>query len=213
MTIRTATIAVIAALLLGTAPAFADEIGCEGVFKQSATLADIESAFGKENVVTGEVPGPEGTTMVATTIYPNDPARTMQVRWWDEQKVEYLAGVTLAAGDSGPGGIKVGMPIEEVQAINGEAFSLFGFYWDYGGYAGFENGKLSELPGGCVLSLRFAPTREDLPDNVMNAISGDSEFRSDMPEMLVAKVAVREVNLGYPLPEELAEGGEDAVAE
>lgn len=214
MTIRAATTAVIAAaLLLGTAPAFADEIGCEGVFKQSATLADIESAFGKENVVTGEVPGPEGTTMVATTIYPNDPARTMQVRWWDEQKVEYLAGVTLAAGDSGPGGIKVGMPIEEVQAINGEAFSLFGFYWDYGGYAGFESGKLSELPGGCVLSLRFAPTREDLPDNVMNAISGDSEFRSDMPEMLVAKVAVREVNLGYPLPEELAEGGEDAVAE
>lgn len=212
MTIRAATTAA-ALLVLATAPVLAKEINCEGVFKEDATLAEIESAFGKENVVTGEVPGPEGTTMIATTIYPSDPARTMQVRWWDETDVEYLAGVTLAAGDSGPGGVKVGMPIEEVQAINGEPFNLFGFYWDYGGFAGFESGKLSGLPGGCVLSLRFAPTREDLPQDVMNAISGDVELKSDMPEMLEAKVAVGEVNLGYPYPEELGEGGEDAAAE
>jgi hypothetical protein len=64
-----------------------------------------------------------------------------------------------------------------------------------------------------VLSLRFAPTREDLPQDVMNAISGDVELKSDMPEMLEAKVAVGEVNLGYPYPEELGEGGEDAAAE
>jgi hypothetical protein len=208
MTIRAITVA--AALLLGAAPALAEEINCEGVFKQDATLAEIEAAFGKENVVTGEVPGPEGTTMIATTIYPEDPARTMQVRWWDEQDAEYLAGVTLAADDTGPGGVNVGMPIEEVQAINGEPFSLFGFYWDYGGFAGFESGSLSDLPGGCVLNLRFAPTREDLPEDVMNAISGDVELRSDMPEMLEAKVAVGEVNIGYPYPEELGEGGEDA---
>ena len=205
MTIRAITLT---ALLLATAPTVAEEISCEGVFREDATLADIEAAFGKDNVVTGEVPGPEGTTMISTTIYPDDPARTMQVRWWDEANVQYLAGVTLAAGDSGPGGIKVGMPIEEVEAINGEPFNLFGFYWDYGGFAGFESGKLSELPGGCVLNLRFAPTREDLPENVMNAISGDSEYPSNLPEMLEAKVAVREVNLNYPYPEELEDGGE-----
>lgn len=200
-----------ALLMLTPVPLLAEEIGCEGVFKQSATLAEIEAAFGKDNVVTGEVPGPEGTTMIATTIFPNDPQRTMQVRWWDEQNVAYLAGVTLAPADTGPGGIKIGMPIDAVQAVNGEAFNLFGFYWDYGGFAGFESGTLSALPGGCVLSLRFAPTREDLPENVMNAISGDIELRSDMPELLEAKVAVGEVNLGYALPEELAEGGEEAA--
>jgi hypothetical protein len=212
MIIRAATTAVLA-LTLGTAPLLAEEIGCEGVFNQNATLAEIEAAFGKDNVVTGEVPGPEGTTMIATTIYPNDPARTMQVRWWDEEKVEYLAGVTLAEGDSGPGGVKVGMPIEQVQAINGAPFRLFGFYWDYGGFAGFESGALSNLPGGCVLNLRFAPTREDLSEAVTNAISGDTELPSDMAEVLQAKVAVREVNLGYVYPEALGEGGEDAASE
>lgn len=211
MTIRApATITFAALLALSAAPALAEEIGCDGVFNQGATLTDIEAAFGKENVVTGEVPGPEGTTMVATTIYPNDPERTMQVRWWDEENVAYLAGVTIAAGDSGPGGVKVGMPIGEVQAINGEPFTLFGFFWDYGGSAGFASGKLSGLPGECFLNLQFAPMEENLSDRVLNAISGDTELTSDMPELAEAKVAVSEVNIGYAYPPELEDGGETA---
>ena len=206
-------ILLVAALAIFATSAPAAELACEGPFAADSSAARLVETFGRDNVVTGEVPGPEGTTMIATTIYPNDPARTMQVRWWDEEKVEYLAGVTLAEGDSGPGGVKVGMPIEQVQAINGAPFRLFGFYWDYGGFAGFESGVLSNLPGGCVLNLRFAPTREDLSEAVTNAISGDTELPSDMVEVLEAKVAVREVNLGYVYPEALGEGGEDAAAE
>jgi hypothetical protein len=196
-------IATAALLLLTTAPGVAEEIGCEGVFNQNATLADFEAAFGKENVVTGEVPGPEGTTMVATTVYPNDPERTMQLRWWDEENVKYFAGLTLAKGDTGPGGVKLGMPIEEVQAINGEPFTLFGFFWDYGGSAGFDAGKLADLPGGCFLNLHFYPTLDPLPEDISSAISGDIELRSDMPEVLAARVVVDEINLGFPYPPEL----------
>jgi hypothetical protein len=208
MTIR--ALSVIAALLLGTAPVLAEEIGCEGVFNQNATLAEIEAAFGKDNVVTGEVQGTEGFMMVATTIYPNDPERTMQVRWWDEANVTYLAGVTLAKTDTGPGGVKVGMPIEEVQAINGEPFALMGFFWDYGGSAGFQSGKLSGLKGECFLGLQFGPTLDRLPSDIEMAISGDVELRSDQPEVLAAMVTVNEVNLSYAYPEELEDGGETA---
>ncbi|MEO7223648.1 MAG: hypothetical protein ABIY37_14360 [Devosia sp.] len=208
MAIRAAS--AIAVLMLSTAPVPATEINCEGVFNQNATLAEIEAAFGKDNVVTGEVPGTEGIPMIATTIYPNDPERTMQVRWWDEENVTYLAGVTLAPDDTGPGGVKVGMLIEEVQAINGEPFGLMGFFWDYGGNAGFQSGKLSGLPGECYLGLQFGPTLERLPPAIETAISGDIELRSDQPEVLAAKVAVSEVNLGYAYPEALGEGGETA---
>jgi hypothetical protein len=144
--------------------------------------------------------------MIATTIFPDDPARKMEVRWWDEQNTTHFAGVTLAEGDSGPHGVRVGMGIEELQAINGEPFGLFGFYWDYGGGASFDTGTLSDIPGGCYLNVRLSPTREDLPEDLMLKISGDIELRSDMPELAEAKVAVWEVNLGYPYPEEL-EGG------
>ena len=204
-------LALAAILTFTAAPAVAAEFDCEGVFSEDATLADIEAEFGAENVTTGEVPGPEGTTMVATTIYPDDPERTMQVRWWDEANTADIAGVTLAPGDTGPGGVKIGMPIEEVEAINGEPFELFGFYWDYSGFAAFESGALSDLPGGCKLNLRFAPTVEDLSQAQMNAIAGDSQYPSDMPEMLAAKVVVREVNLTYPAPEDLQQDAEAAA--
>ena len=46
-----------AVLTLSAAPVFAADIDCEGLFKQTATLADFEAAFGKENLVTGTVPG------------------------------------------------------------------------------------------------------------------------------------------------------------
>ncbi|HZY68461.1 MAG TPA: hypothetical protein VFE52_07730 [Devosia sp.] len=209
MAIRAPLTALAVTVAVVSAPVSAAEIGCEGVFNAETTLADLEAEFGAENVVTGEVPGPEGTTMVATTIFPDDPDRTMQVRWWDEENVSSFAGVTLAAGDTGPGGIALGMPIAEVEAINGEPFNLWGFFWDYGGGAGFQSGTLSDIPGGCFVNLRFAPAREDLPDSLSLAISGDIELRSDMPELTEAEVVVREINLGYPFPEEL-EGGETA---
>ena len=196
-------IATAALLMLTAAPAFAEEIGCDGVFNANATLADFETAFGKDNVVTGEVPGPEGTTMIATTVYPNDPERTMQLRWWDEENVKYFAGLTLAKGDTGPGGVKRGMPIEAVQAANGEPFTLLGFFWDYGGGAGFDTGKLADLAGECFLNLHFTPTLEPLPEAISIAISGEQELRSDMPEVLAAKVVVDEINLGFPYPPEL----------
>lgn len=212
MPIRAAATA--ALLMLTTAPALADEIGCEGVFNQNATLADFEAAFGKDNVVTGEVPGPEGTTMIATTIYPNDPERTMQVHWWDEENVAYFGGVTLAKGDTGPGGVKVGMPIQDVEAANGEPFTLFGFFWDYGGSAGFDTGKLGNLPGGCFLNVHFTPTLEPLPDDIALAISGEQELHSNQKDVLAAKVVVDEINLGFPFPPELEDQyGEGEAAE
>ena len=190
-----------AALMLVASPALATEYDCEGIFAQDTTLAAIEAAFGKENVVTGEVPGAEGEMFTATTIYPGDAEREMQARWWDEENLTEFAGVTLGAGDVGPGGVHAGMPIEEVEAINGEPFGLMGFYWDYGGGAGFTSGKLTGLPGGCHLTLQLSPTLQQLPEDVELAISGDVELRSDMPVLRQARVAVDFVSLSYPYPQ------------
>jgi hypothetical protein len=200
-----AAVFAIAAVLIA-APALADEIKCEGVYGPDAKLADFEQAFGKDNVVTGEVDGPEGTTMIATTVFPNDPDKKFEVYWWDEEKHERLAGVELTANDTAPGGIKIGMPIEDVQKLNGEPFSLQGFYWDYGGAAWFESGKLANLPGGCGLSVTFAPSAEELPEGVSEAISGDKEIRSDMKEFSIAKPVVQSIELSYPDSEASDEG-------
>lgn len=214
MPFRATALSIAALLTLTASPVLAAEIGCEGVFKQDATLADFEAAFGKDNVVTGEVPGPEGTTMIATTIFPDDPVKKMEVHWWDEENVKYFGGVTLAQGDTGPFGIHVGMTIDELEEVNDAPFGLMGFFWDYGGSAGFETGVLSQIPGGCYVNVRLSPTRENLPEDLSLKISGDVELQSNMPELREAKVEVYEINLSYPYPEELEDGGgEDGEGE
>jgi hypothetical protein len=179
-------------------PVFAAEIACDGVFNPNATADDFVKAYGKHNVVTGEVDGPEGTTMIATTVFGDDPNKSFQVYWWDEDKYARVAGFTVPADSTGPGGVKVGMGIDEVQKLNGEPFTLSGFWWDYGGSAGFQTGKLSELPGGCYMSLQFEPSVEELDQSVSDAISGDRELTSDQKEMAIAKPVVTQINLGFP---------------
>jgi hypothetical protein len=184
-------------LACGATAATGAELTCEGVFGADTSEARLVEAFGRENVVTGEVPGPEGTTMIATTVYPGDPERAFQAVWWNEETLTDLSFVTVPANDTAPGGVRIGMGIEEVEALNGEPFTVLGFSWDYGGSAGFQSGKLSGLPGGCHLSLTFEPAAE----SISPAVEGDIEISSDLPELREARPQVVELSLGYPHPD------------
>lgn len=191
-----------------SAPAFADEIKCEGVFGVDSTLELIETTFGKENVVTGEADGPEGSTIIATTIFPNDPEKRMVVGWWDEENRTGLSYVEIPDKDS-VAGLHDGLTVKEVEALNGEPFTMTGFWWDYGGYAGFQSGKLADIPGGCVVSVYFQPTAT--PDIDTTAVSGDIEVPSSEPLLETLAVKVDAVTVGYPFPD--LEGMEEAPAE
>ena len=183
------------------APAASDALACEGVFGPQSSEATLVETFGADNVVTGQVPGPEGTEMLATTIFPNDPQKTMQVGWWDEDNLERLAYVDLAPSQTGPLGVHIGMTPAEVEALNGKPFMIGGFWWDYGGYANIETGKLTDLPGGCYLSLRFSPQDEYPADLDVSAVSGEVQVPSDEPLLEQLDTRVQVVSLSYPSPE------------
>lgn len=194
---------VLPALLLA-APAFAAEVTCEGAFATDSSEARLIELYGKDNVVTGETDGPEGTTIIATKVFPSDPAKTMTFGWWDETQNAALSYVELPPGDS-LAGVHAGLTVKEVEALNGEPFTMSGFWWDYGGYAGFQSGKLADLPGGCYLSLYFQPSIDGPADLNVDAISGDREVPSSEPLLETLAVKVDAVTIGYPFPENLAE--------
>lgn len=182
--------------LLLAAPASAEEIKCEGPFAADSSEARLIETYGKENVVTGDVPGPEGSTVLATTVFPNDPARSIEFGWWDEANLERTAYFTVPAGDIAPGGLRAGMTVKEVDALNGGPFYLYGFFWDYGGSAGFEGGKLGDIEGGCVVSVRFAVG--DYPANLdVTAISGDRQIPSTEPLLPTVNARVDTITVGY----------------
>lgn len=185
------------ALFLAT-PAFAEQLSCEGPFAADSSEAKLIEAFGKDNVVTGEVPGPEGSTVLATTIFPNDPAKRIEVGWWDEENLTQLAYFTVPSADIAPQGVKTGMTVKEVEALNGAPFEMQGFWWDYGGYANFTGGTLGAPEEGCIVSVRFAPAGEAPANLDVAAISGEVQVPSSEPLLEQLDVRVESLSVSYP---------------
>jgi len=179
------------------ATADAEQVSCSGVYGAGTSEALVIETFGAENVVTGPVNGPEGSTYTATTVFPDDPQRTMVFSWFDEEKRVGASIIRLSPSQIGPAGVRIGMTAAEVEAANGEPFTLSGFWWDYGGSAGFDSGKLSGVEGDCYVNLRFAPP-EEVPDAIdLTPISGDIEVPSSEGLLEILDVRVEQVNLGY----------------
>ena len=181
-------------------PGFAEEIACEGAFGIDSSEARLIELYGADNVVTGTVPGPEGTEMLATTVFPDDPKRSLQFVWWNEEKLSDPSNIELPAKLSAPGGVHIGQSLAEVEALNGEPFTLLGFGWDYGGSAGFETGALSDLPGDCLLSVRFEYGESPEGLDTLPAM-GDKELSSDDPLLAQMQVRLYAVSIGYPHPD------------
>lgn len=178
-------------------------LSCDGVFGPNSSDALVRETFGDENVRTGTVYGPEGIEYLATTVYPDDPDRAMQFSWFDAENLEYLSSVEIAPSQATPEGVKVGMSVAEVEAINGAPFTVGGFWWDYGGGSSFAEGALAPKDDGCNFWLQFAP-KEDYPADLdVSAVSGEVTVPSSEPLLVTLDVRVQSVNLGYPWPEEL----------
>lgn len=188
------------AFLVLVTPTLAEEIACEGAFGIDSSEARLIEIYGADNVWTGTVPGPEGTKMLATEVFRDSPKKRLQFVWWDEESRKDPSYIELGAKMSTPGGVRAGMSVAAVEALNGEPFKLSGFGWDYGGSAGFDSGNLADLPGDCLLSLSFSPT--DYPaGHDYDSITGDIEVQSDNPLLETVGAKLDWVAVGYPHPD------------
>lgn len=196
------SLAALCAALAATSALAGDEAGftCTGVFGIDGSEALVIQTYGAGNVETGDVPGPEGTTVLATTVFPGDPDRAIEFGWWDEENLTDPSYANLAPGMAGPKGVRVGMSVSELEELNGEPFTLTGFGWDYGGYAGFPTGNLADLPGGCIVGVRLAPG-EYPSDLDVNAVMGDREVVSGEPLLRQIDARVQSVTIAYPHPD------------
>lgn len=196
-------------------PAVAEAVqtlACEAPFTKDASEASLKAAFGAANVEYKVVAGAEGVESPATVIYPGDPKRMVTVFWWDEAARAKPSTIQVqsdwAADPEGGNpwktdilwqsaqGVRIGSTAEEVEALNGKPFDISGFGWDYGGFAVNWNGGKLEMPeGDCGLSVRFSPSADPVPDGAM----GDTQLKSDSPEIRGAKPRVTEISIGYPM--------------
>lgn len=163
-------------------------------------ITDIYRGQARINVIRGL----EGEVSRTVVLYPKMPNRRVEVLFWDAAmtQVSDLMLAPTATDWVGPGGVRLGATLKEVEAINGKPFVLMGFGWEAGGtVVDFRGGKLSRLDG-CALKLRFGvPDKAALPE----ALRGDHPLRSDDKAFAGAAPVVSELRLTWPQESKQAE--------
>ena len=176
-------------------------IKCEGPFGPNASHADLVKAFGKNNVVSQEIDGAEREKIKASVLYPDDPKARLEFIWRDEkaQRRPTLIRAKDRSAWATADGIHIGAALADIETMNGKAFKLSGFDWDYGGrVTDWRGGKLSKPQRGrCTLGVEFVHP-EDAPEANLAKVSGDREFLSDNADMRAVEPFVGVVTISYP---------------
>jgi len=181
------------------APAGAHAVTCGGLFAKDSTHLKLAIKYDSRNITHGEVDGPDGTKIPGSILFPNDPRRRLEVLWVNDAG---RSGVSVIAinGKSqwtAPKGMKLGLPIAALEKANGKPFKISGFGADgLAGVAGWEDGALSKLPGGCKIGMRLIADPKS-PEDARKAAPADKEFLSSDPAMRALKPTVMEILIGY----------------
>lgn len=188
--------------LAQTAPT-GSPLACTGPLGPKSSHAEVAAAYGKDNVVFAKIDGAEGETIDATVVFPQDPAKRLELYWVDQAARRGLQTVGLSPGSTwiAPNGVRLAMTLADVEKLNGRPFELSGFDWDYGGMVtDWKGGALSgPVPGGCVVSVGFT-VPEGAPEAAATAVSGDTAFLSTDRNMRAVKPVVATITIGYPQP-------------
>jgi hypothetical protein len=140
-------------LWLSPGLAGAEQFTCAGPFGRDASHADLVKAFGPANVSHEEVFA-GGETRPMTVVFPHDSERRLMVHWLDGEGRRGIDFVIIQSPGWSVSGAAIGMPIAELERLNGRPFKVTDFLGsDHDGEVrGWQGGRLeATLPGGCRL--------------------------------------------------------------
>jgi hypothetical protein len=167
---------------------------CADPIRPSDTAASLQQRFGNQARIE-TLHGPEGIEFPGLVLWPEDPARRLEVAFAEEEPRAVSSITPSPVSAWRVAGLAIGDPLARASEANGKPFKLWGFSWDYGGYVSdLQGGKLAALPGGCRVVLRVGPRGDaEVPD----ALVGEVELSSDDPRLEAVGVAIEELSLAF----------------
>lgn len=175
----------------------APSLDCSLPFTRTADEAEFVKAFGRPNVAAAELDDAQGGKERATVLFPNDPARRLEVFWRDANNRRNPARIvirdksrwTIKTPDRKTVGLN--MAIDQVEQANGRPFSVSG-----GGATGWRGGVFEAFPGGCTVSIRFG-NDHGAPASAVKKTSGDQTFASSDATLRAARPHVSTISVGW----------------
>lgn len=179
-----------------TAPALA----CSGPFAKDSSHAKLTTEFGAKNVVFKDVELPGNYLVKATVAFDGDPTRRLVFFWNDEKTRTKIKSILIEAPSvwTGPGGIRNGLPLKELEKLNGGSFSMVAFGGVGSGTVSDLKGPFADISGGCKLTVTFEPgIANPLPPRYA-PITGDHKLVSTNFMLRRVRAQVTEWRVTYP---------------
>ncbi|HEX8141671.1 MAG TPA: hypothetical protein VF553_03690 [Pyrinomonadaceae bacterium] len=177
-----------------------------GAITPATSEAALKRIYGRRNVRSTRVSLGEGEYEPGTSIYPDDPARRIEIVWKDARRKRFPKRIQLTGEKSiwrTREGISLGTRLRELERINGEPFVLLGFSWDYEGtIVSWEGGRLEREFGkddrAVLLRLSSDQTYGGVSDEDASSVLGDREFPSSNPVMQRINPKVYQIIVEFP---------------
>lgn len=197
---RWAAAIALCALGCGSAPAADDRVIIPGqrvgAIVRTTSLADLKRVYGASNVQPADVAVGEGETVPGAVVFPSDSARRVEIAWHDSTGL--VPRFVAIRGDHSAWhtdtGVTLGTSLARLAELNGRAFVLLGFGWDYEGtVVSWEGGALGSHDSTHTrFIVRLHPTAQ-AADSFRQSVLGDREYRSDRAAMTALAPAIYEL--------------------
>ncbi len=190
---------------------------------QCVDLKGLETKYGAKNVQKEALVQTGDGDFKVTKLFPNTP-KEVEIYWKDGEDYKKIQDAVVKGGfsktsDVAPTsiweskeGLRLGMKMSEVIALNGKNFTITGLGWDLGGnVVSWEGGKLNNKN----ISIRFndySTNNGGLSETEYSSISGDREFDTQHAAITKLNPTVDELSV-YLKPEIDAELGKKLTKE
>ena len=186
-----------------TAAPVAETWELPGTLGPLTTQAELEARFGKDNLREEQFPGAEGDgTYPVLVAFPDDPRKRLELVLDAANKDAPIQELRLrgqASEWTEASGLRPGMNLADLVALNGAPVSFYGLAWDYGGTVqDWHGGKLANAVGNPLFRRVTLAARAGADD--ANLPQGDATFRSDDPKWSAAgkDLVVGEIGISWP---------------
>lgn len=181
-----------------------------GPISRSTSEKELVKIFGARNVKRTAIDVGEGETQPGTILFPNDPRRKVSILWRDATTRQQPESISIRGKNTlwkTDRGVTIGTPLRMIEELNGRAFVMTGFGWDYSGTVMHANGgRMVELGTAAgeeikdrTLLLRLEPATALLKTPEYSAVLGDVNYFSDNPAMKKLNPRVYEIIVAFPL--------------
>ena len=174
------------------------QIDCRGAFARDSSHIRLAQIFGQDSVAYTEVDGPDNSKIMASVLFPRDPARRLEVLWNNDtsRSGTQVIAINGKSNWAGPRGIKLGAPLAAVEKINGKPFTLGAFGADGSTAADWQGGALLSLQGGCKIGMRFIADPK-APQDARSQLASATELQSSDANVRAVRPTVAEILIGY----------------